>query len=119
MIYQTWPLMGNSFVPDDIILNEFKHFADFENHSLVQFYHRSIAYFIVVYVSILAFKIYKDKLKKLYKPFKILFFILILQVILGVITLISGLNIYLASAHQITSVFLIFSAINLYYLKAK
>ncbi len=119
MIYQTWPLMGNSFVPDDIILNEFKHFADFENHSLVQFYHRSIAYFIILYVSILAFKIYKDKLKKLYKPFKILFFILILQVVLGIITLISGLNIYLASAHQITSVFLIFSAINLYYLKVK
>ena len=119
LIYQTWPLMGNSYIPDDILLNKFKYYGNFDNHSLVQFYHRNLAYFILLFVCYLSFKIYKDKIKKLYKPFKILFFILILQLSLGIITLISGLNIYLASAHQITSVFLILSAINLYYLKSK
>ena len=119
MIYQTWPLMGNTYVPNDIVLNKIEHYIDFDNHSLVQFYHRNLAYFIILYVSILALKIYRDKMTNLYKPLKLLFIILILQITLGVITLISGLNIYLASAHQITSVFLILSAINLYYLKAK
>ena len=37
----------------------------------------------------------------LYKPLKIIIYYFILQIFLGVITLISGLNIYLASAHQI------------------
>ena len=55
----------------------------------------------------------------LFLPTLILIFFLFLQVILGIFTLISGLNIYLASAHQITSVLLIFSALNLYYFRAK
>ena len=38
---------------------------------------------------------------------------------LGIYTLVSGLNIFLASAHQITSVLLVFSALNLYYLRTK
>jgi cytochrome c oxidase assembly protein subunit 15 len=44
---------------------------------------------------------------------------LFLQIILGIYTLISGLNMYIASAHQITSVLLIFSALNLYYFRVK
>ena len=55
----------------------------------------------------------------LYNSFKILILFLLVQVILGILTLISGLNIYLASLHQITSVLLILSALNLYYLVAK
>ena len=46
-------------------------------------------------------------------------FSILVQIILGVFTLISGLNIFLASLHQITSVLLILSALNLYYLRAK
>jgi len=44
---------------------------------------------------------------------------LFLQITLGILSLISDLNIYLASAHQITSVILVFTAINLYYFEAK
>ena len=49
----------------------------------------------------------------------ILLFVILFQILLGILTLISGVNIYLASSHQITGVLLIFSAINLYYLNAK
>ena len=63
--------------------------------------------------------VYKKKLVHLFKPTKILLFILSLQVILGIYTLVSGLNIYFASLHQITSVMLVFSALNLYYFRAK
>ena len=38
---------------------------------------------------------------------------------LGIFTLVSGLNIFLASTHQITSVLLVFSALNLYYIRSK
>ena len=118
-IYQTWPLMGKNFFPNDLTILTSKNIIDFNNHSLVQFYHRNLAYMITFYIFVLsAFIFYKD-LKNLYTPLKIVFIFLIIQVILGIFTLLSGLNIFLASAHQITSVILVFSAIYLYYYQAK
>ena len=114
-IYQTWPLMGQSFVPNDLILKNFNNFFDFTSHSLVQFYHRNLAYLITIYIFILGIYIYKKKIKKIYYSFNLMVFFLIIQIILGVLTLLSGLNIYLASAHQIGSVLLILGSINLYY----
>ena len=118
-IYQTWPLMGNSYFPNDIFFKNYKTFIEFDNHSLVQFYHRNLAYLITFYILILSIFIYKKKLTYLYLPVNILIFFLFLQAFLGILTLTSGLNIFLASAHQITSVLLIFSALNLYYLRSK
>ena len=111
-IYQTWPLMGNSYFPNDLNLNNLKNIFEFDNHSLVQFYHRNLAYIITFYVIILSAFIYKRKMTYLFTPLKIFLFFLILQGLLGVLTLVSGLNIYLASMHQITSVILILSALN-------
>lgn len=118
-IYQTWPLMNYTYFPDDVLLKNIIDIIDFNNHSLVQFYHRNLAYLISFYILALGFFIYKKELKNLYNPFKLVIFILSLQVFLGIYTLISHLNIYLASAHQITSVILVFTAINLYYYQAK
>ncbi len=119
MIYQTWPMMGNSFFPDDVIFNKFNEILDLDNHSLVQFYHRNLAYIIIAYVFFLSIVIFFKKERNLYKPLSILLIILLLQIGLGIFTLISGLNIYLASAHQITGVLLVLSALNLYYFNAK
>ena len=119
MIYQSWPMMGSSYFPNDFILINLNQLFDFTSHSLVQFYHRNLAYFIILYSLFLGFYIFKSKTKTLYKPVKLLFFFLFLQSALGIFTLISGLNIYLASIHQITSVLLVFSALNLYYFTAK
>ena len=118
-IYQTWPLMDKNYFPDDITIKDLKIFLDFDNHSLVQFYHRNAAYLLIFYVLFLTIFIYKKRLNTLYKPLNILLFFLIFQVVLGILTLISGLNIYLASIHQITGVLLVFSALNLYYLRTK
>ena len=118
-IYQTWPMMDKNYFPDDIYPKNIKTLLDFENHSLVQFYHRNMAYLLILYVLFLTLFIYKRRLVNLYKPLKILLFFLLFQVILGIFTLVSGLNIYLASIHQITGVLLVFSALNLYYLRAK
>ena len=119
MIYQTWPLMGNSFFPNDFHLNSFKDLFDFHNHSLIQFYHRNLAYFIFFYGILLTIFVYREKKSKLYKALKIFLTILSIQVILGVVTLVSDLNIFLASAHQVAGVLLVFSALNLYYLNVK
>ena len=118
-IYQTWPLMGNNYIPDDFLFQKLTNYFELDNHSLVQFYHRNLAYIIIFYALVLSIYIFKNKILNLYKPLKILLFFLFLQVALGIYTLITGLNIYLASSHQITSVLLVFSALNLYFLRVK
>ena len=118
-IYQTWPLMNSTYFPDDVIIENFTNIIDLNNRSLVQFYHRNLSYLITIYVFVLGYFIHRKKLLKLYYPFKILIIVLLLQIILGISTLISGLNIYLASSHQISSVVLVFTAINLYYFQTK
>ena len=67
----------------------------------------------------MSYLIIKKKDKKLYLTICLLLIFLFLQVFLGIVTLLSGINIVLASSHQIGSVLLIFSAINLYYFQIK
>ena len=118
-IYQTWPMMNGDYFPNDLLLKNVNGLLNFDNHSLVQFYHRNLAYLITLYTLFLVMFIYIKKLSNLYSSLNILLLFLILQIVIGIFTLISGLNIYLASLHQITSVLLVFSALNLYYLRAK
>ncbi len=118
-IYQTWPLMGESFIPNDLIIKSFQNFIEFDNHSLVQFYHRNLAYIIILYSIFVTIFILKNKMINLYAPLKYFIFFLLLQVVLGIFTLITGLNILIASIHQITGVLLVLSAINLYYFRVK
>ena len=118
-IYQTWPMMGSTYFPNDILMKNFNNLMNFNNHSLVQFYHRNLAYLITFYILILGLYIFFKNLKNLFFPFKLISSLLLIQIFLGILTLISDLNIYLASAHQINSVILVFSAINLYYFRTK
>jgi cytochrome c oxidase assembly protein subunit 15 len=114
-IYQTWPLMNDGYFPNDVIILKVKDLFNFNDHSLVQFYHRNIAYIISIYIILSGIIIYKKNIRKLFKSFYIVSIILILQIFLGIFTLLSGLNIFLASAHQITSLLLVLSVINLHY----
>ena len=118
-IYQTWPLMGTNYFPDDLILKKIFDLVNFDSHSLVQFYHRNLAYFISLYIFFLALFIYKSKYQKLYRPMFFLLVVLFIQIILGILTLISDLNILIAASHQISSVILVLSSLNLYYLSIK
>ena len=114
-IYQTSPLINYSYFPDDVAINEVQNLFDFDNHGLIQFYHRNIAYLIFFYWLIVGFFIFKKNMSNLVKPFYLVSLFLVFQIFLGIITLVSGLNIYLALAHQIFSLLLILSVLNLYY----
>ena len=115
LIYQTWPKMNHSYFPDDVNIYQLNLFYLFDNQSIVQFLHRTIAYLITGFLIIIGIKMFINKQKEHYKNYFIIFTILLTQVVLGIFTLISGLNLYLASLHQITSVILVFSVLNLNY----
>ena len=53
--------MGENYYPNDLTLSNFTNIIKFDNHSLVQFYHRNLAYIIVAYVLFLSIYIYRKK----------------------------------------------------------
>ncbi len=114
-VYQTWPLMGYNYFPNDVDINKINDFFDFNNHSLVQFYHRNVAYIITIYIFVLSYFIFKNKSVHLYKPFFLVFLFLSIQIVIGIFTLLSGLKIIFASVHQISGVILVLTSINLYF----
>jgi heme a synthase len=114
-IYQTWPLMNSSYFPDDINYNNLKNIIDFSNQSFVQFLHRNIAYLIFGFFLYIGFIIKHLRKENLYSYYYFLLFIVVLQILLGVFTLISNLNIFIASLHQISSILLIIISIGLYH----
>ena len=118
-IYNSWPLMGNSYFPDDnAILNIFKISA-FNDPSLVQFMHRNLAYLITVFYIIILYKIFKNKIFGLTKVIYLLGVLLFVQIVLGILTLLYGAQIGFASMHQISSIFLVSSSIYLLYKNLK
>ena len=118
-IYNTWPLMGSTFFPNDNEFSNLFKFSAFSDPSLVQFLHRNFAYVIIFVYLIMSFVIYKNKIFRFYKTLYLLGVILLLQIILGVFTLLYGAQIYLASMHQISSIFLVSSSIYLFYINTK
>ena len=109
LLYQTWPLMNEHFIADDIEITKIVSSMTLNNPSYVQLFHRLLAYLIVIYTIVIYFNFFRNT--KLAAPFKFIFLALGFQVVLGVLTLVSGLNMYLASFHQMGSILLISSAI--------
>jgi cytochrome c oxidase assembly protein subunit 15 len=107
-IYQTWPLMNQYYFPDDSKINELFSFKSFEIASLVQFMHRNLAYLIFSLFLIILLIIFKNKnYNYLKKTAFYVFVFLFLQVFLGILTILSGAHIIVASAHQVCSIFLV------------
>ena len=118
-IYNSWPYMGSSYFPDDNdLINLFKLSA-FSDPSLVQFMHRNLAYVIIIFYLYIFYKVYKNRMYELYKPINIVGLFIILQIVLGVFTIIYGAQIYIASMHQISSIFLVSSCIYFLYINTK
>ena len=117
--YNSWPLMGNAYFPDDNNLKNLFKLSAFSDPSLVQFIHRNLAYIIGIFYLCIFFKIHKNKIYDLYNSINILGFFIILQIILGIFTIIFGAQIYLASMHQLSSIFLVSSCVYFFYINAK
>ena len=114
-IYNTWPLMGNSYFPDDNKIINLFEFSALSDASLVQYLHRNIAYLIFILYITIAFTVYKNKIVILFKPILILGFVVFLQIFLGILTLLSGAGILISSLHQFSSILLITASLYFLY----
>ncbi len=118
-IYNSWPLMGSSIFPDDNNYGNLFKLSAFSDPSLVQFIHRKLAYLIGLVYLFLMYKIYKNKMKHQYKSINILGIFILLQIVLGILTLLYGAQIIIASMHQISSIFLVTSCIYFLFINTK
>ncbi len=118
-IYNTWPFMGSTYFPNDNNFTDLLNLSAFSDPSLVQFIHRNLAYLIGVYYLFILYEVYKNKVFGLYKSIIFVGCFIILQIFLGVLTILYGAQIYIASMHQISSIFLVSSCIYLYFINTK
>ncbi len=114
-IYNTWPLMNNNYFPNDIDIQSYRDIFNFNSHSLVQFFHRNLAYIIFFLSMVYGVSLFKSKKREVFNCYIIYFLLLLTQVFLGILVLLTGNNLYFASFHQISSIFLIISLLNLYH----
>ena len=118
-IYNSWPLMGDTYFPNDNDFINLFNLSVFSDPSLVQFIHRNLAYLIGIFYLFILFKIYKNKFQDLYISISVLGISIILQIILGIFTVLYGAQIYIASMHQLSSIFLVCSCIYFLYQNKK
>jgi cytochrome c oxidase assembly protein subunit 15 len=108
--------MGKSYFPDDNVIANLFNLSVFNEPSLMQFVHRNLAYLIFFFYLLIFINVYKNKLSTFFKATNIIGLLLFLQIVLGILTLLSGAQIFIASLHQISSIFLVSSSIYLLYL---
>ena len=105
LVYNTFPLMGATFIPYELDI------SDLNNAVTVQFIHRILAYIVFVLSIYFSYDIYKkDQNKGRGIAFAILTACL-LQLLLGVLTLLYSVPIFLGLAHQFGAILLITSVI--------
>jgi cytochrome c oxidase assembly protein subunit 15 len=101
MGYNTWPLMDGALVPDGMgIMQPFWRNL-FENNLTVQFIHRTIAYIITAYVAVLLWQQRSSGgFKGVHGWLPRLALLILVQVTLGIMTLLHAVPISLAVGHQ-------------------
>ena len=118
-IYNTWPLMGNNYFPDDNVFLNLFNINVLSDPSIVQFIHRNLAYLLLIVFLLILYFVIKEKLLKFYNILKSLGVILLVQIFLGIMTILSGAQMVLASMHQISSIILISLSIYLLFINKK
>ncbi len=101
MAYNTFPLMNGHFIPPEIFMLEpwWRNF--FDNMATVQFDHRMIAWILMFTVPYFWFKARKQQLSDSAKlACNLLLIMLVIQVGLGISTLLLAVPLILGAAHQ-------------------
>ena len=112
LAYNTFPLMNGHFIPPEIFLLEPWYRNFFENMATVQFDHRLIAYLLAVLIPVFWFKAMRYQLSSSARlACHFLLVMLVIQISLGIATLLQAVPIPLAAAHQGGAVLLFTAAL--------
>jgi cytochrome c oxidase assembly protein subunit 15 len=106
--YSSWPKMGDSWFPAEAPLLEpfLRNFAD--NPIMVQFVHRWLAFAVAAAALVLARAAWRKGCRH---SAGALVGAVTLQILLGIFTLLSGVELWIAATHQATAVLLLAAAL--------
>ena len=108
LTYNTFPLMDGKFIPDGLLSMSPVFLNFFENVTTVQFGHRMMAYGSILFVS---FTVWQARAHGLSKRQMMLFYLfaalMVVQVLLGVTTLLWAVPIPLGALHQFAAFLLL------------
>lgn len=106
--YPTFPLMGDSFIPEGLYTMTPGWLSAFEDITTIQFNHRMFAYLLVILISLFAAMSLRQNLSNpLRKGIYALFGLMVVQVSLGISTLLLHVPVAIAAAHQGVAVLLL------------
>ena len=109
--FNTWPKMGDNYIPENLIFIEDRLFGFFDNSVFIHFFHRALAYLSFLTILYMCFKHFKgieNKYQKIH--FLILLFLVLIQLFIGVFVVLSNVQVSLGSIHQIIGTLLFVSA---------
>ena len=115
--YNTFPLMDGSIIPLNVLYNHSMGIIEnlFYNQAMVQYIHRLFGFILLIFSLKIVFDQFrKNNLSSLDTKLATL---LLVQFILGVITLVTGINIYFAIMHQLNASLLILLCIKIICIK--
>lgn len=119
MVYTTWPTMEGEWIPESMtyMLQKDGISSLINNLASVQFIHRSLAYLITIIVVALILKVWKDKQLEAgqKKSAYALGGLVVLQIILGIYTLLNSVPVTLGVIHQATAFFVFATTIYFIY----
>ena len=110
LIHNHWPLMSDGqFIHDSVFIEQKTLLLNLtEGKSGVQFVHRTLAYVVVVFIVLLYFKSKTTILDNgQIKGINLLLILVLVQFLLGVLTLLLHVPLWLGLAHQINAFFLL------------
>jgi cytochrome c oxidase assembly protein subunit 15 len=116
-IFNTFPLMNDHFFPEGLFALHPLIENFYNNQITIQFIHRILAFLIVILSGYLFNKIRKVKIGEKGKNAIYFFlFMVIVQFLLGIFTLLTSVNITLAILHQAGAFFVFASCVNLLFI---
>ena len=109
--FNTWPKMGDNYIPENLIFIEDRLFGFFDNSVFIHFFHRALAYLsflTILYMCFRHFKGIENKYQKIH--LLIVLFLVLIQLFIGVFVVLSNVQVSLGSIHQIIGTLLFVSA---------
>lgn len=104
--YTDWPLMGGQVFPVNALVLEPLWRNFFESPGLVQFIHRVFGYLVLVFGVVVWLRGRKSAHVATRFAFNAMFASLVLQVVLGIVTVLYGAPVHIAILHQFLAVIL-------------
>lgn len=108
LVYSSWPLMGNTFVPEDYWIDNLHLLNFFENRTTIQFNHRIMGY-LIFFLGVI--NVFISRKTRVFFEFSLIILLLIIiQILFGIVSIVNYMPWQTALIHQFFSILLFISA---------